>query len=78
MTERKVHLNERKEVQKRFDEASASVTYVGEARAGLLDSEVGWRIYKFETVSTITTKKWAQGTLDYDKVWDDRASYSYS
>lgn len=69
---------ERKDVAKRFDEASATVTYIGEATVGTLDSEAGWRIKRFTVSGTETLLEWASGTPDYDKIWDNRASYTYS
>ena len=61
----------------RLDEASATISYVGEAPAGSLTSSAAWRIKKLNTASgTILT--WADGDTDFDNVWDDRASLTYS
>lgn len=72
------NLNERKDVQKKFDEASSTVTYIGEAESGSSSSDAVWRIKKFTFSGSITSLQWASGNTDYDKVWDNRTSYTYS
>jgi len=72
------NLNERIDVQKKFDEASATVTYIGEAEPGASATLAVWRIYKFTTTGSIKDKQWASGTTDYNKIWNDRVSYTYS
>jgi len=59
--------------------------YVGEAAPGTLNSDAGWRIYKYEYVIDAETEDMVSGTIRYadgsilfDKVWDDRADYEYS
>ncbi len=61
----------------RLDEASATITYVGEAQAGSLTSAASWRVKRISTASgTVIT--WADGNTNFDNVWDNRASLSYS
>lgn len=72
------NLNERKDVQKKFDEASNTVTYIGEAESGSASSDPVWRIKKFTVSGSITSLQWASGNTDYDKIWDNRTSYTYS
>lgn len=61
----------------RVDEASATVTYVGEAGPGAATSAAKWRIKKIDTTSG-TAVTWADGNVLFDNVWDDRAALTYS
>lgn len=61
----------------RVDEASATVTYVGQAKPGTATSSALWRIKKIDSTSgTIIT--FADGDDSFNNVWDNRASLSYS
>ena len=60
-----------------LDEASATITYVGEANPGTASSAASWRIKRLDSTSGLLIT-WADGDSNFDKVWDDRASYSYS
>lgn len=60
-----------------LDEASATITYVGEALPGTAGSASTWRIKKLDSTSGLVIT-WADGDSDFDKIWDDRASYTYS
>lgn len=61
----------------RIDEASATVTYIGNSLPGSATSAAAWQIKKIdETSGTVIT--WASGNANFNKVWDDRASYTYS
>ena len=56
-----------------------TITYIGEADPGSAEGAAVWRISRFdETLDPDVEIKWADGTADFDKVWDNRASYSYS
>lgn len=59
------------------DEASATVTYLGETVPDTATSASSWRIKKLDSTSGLIVT-WADGNADFDKVWDDRASYTYS
>ena len=61
----------------RLDNATASVTYVGEAALTADPSVAMWRIRELSTIGTVMIIKWADGNEDYDNVWDDRASLTY-
>lgn len=63
----------------RTDFVSATLAYVGEALPGTLDSSPSWRIKRltFGLDDDVTTE-WAAGNANFDKVWNDRASLSYS
>ncbi len=64
-------------------EDTAMPEYVGEAAPGTLESEAGWRIYKYE-FDTVDADfepvrlRYAEGNTNFDKVWDDRLEYEYS
>lgn len=60
-----------------LDEASATITYVGEADPGTAASASAWRIKRLDSTSGLLIT-WADGDSNFDKVWDNRASYSYS
>lgn len=61
----------------RVDEASAVVTYVGEADPGTATSAASWRVKKIDTTSG-TTVTWADGNASFDNIYDNRASLTYS
>lgn len=61
----------------RVDEASATVTYVGDAAIGSATSGALWRVKKIDT-SSGTVITWADGNSSFDNIWDNRASLSYS
>lgn len=61
-----------------LDEASATVTYVGEAAAGSATSAAAWRIKKITTTGADLAITWAGGDTAFDKIWDNRTGLSYS
>lgn len=61
----------------RVDEASATVMYVGEATPGELTSTAKWRIKKVDQTSGVVVT-WADGNNNFDNVWDNRVTLSYS
>lgn len=56
--------------------------YFGEALPGTLNSEAGWRIYRYE-YETIAGDleavgiRFAEGNTNFDKIWDKREDYEY-
>lgn len=61
----------------RVDETTSFI-YVGEALPGTLESAASWRIYRLEEVSGDLDKTWADGNSDFDNIWDDHLTKSYS
>jgi len=53
--------------------------YVGEALPGTATSDNKWRIKRitFDPANNPTAVEWAENAALFDKVWDDRAAYSY-
>ena len=63
----------------RTDFASTTIAYVGEAIPGTLDSSASWRIKRLTLgLDDDVVTEWAGGNANFDKVWNDRASLSYS
>jgi hypothetical protein len=60
------------------DEVSTTLTYVGYAVPGTAASAASWRIARIQTVGTVLMKTWANGNTNYQNIWNDRASLSYS
>lgn len=53
-----------------------ALTYIGNAPIGSATSAAVWQIKRLETPGL--TKLWADGNDNFDNVWDNRASLSYS
>lgn len=65
---------------KRIDFISDNELYKAEAPVGSLETDPVWRIHKI-TISPIDSdivEVWANGNSNYDKVWANRLSYTYS
>lgn len=62
----------------RVDAVSSSLTYIGLALVGSSESDPSWRILEIAVSGTVTTIKYAGGDTDFNSVWTDRASLSYS
>lgn len=57
------------------------VLYLGEADPGAATSAAKWRIRKFlydSGTDNVSEINWASGNDKFDKVWDNRTTYSYS
>jgi len=61
-----------------IDEASATVTYIGKCAAGSVATtdEAIWKIKKIDSTSG-TKISFADGSTSFNKIWDDRATYTY-
>ena len=64
---------------KRVDFITDTELYKGEADPGTAEGTAAWRIRKI-TIATDNdvTEVWASGNANYDKIWNNRAGYSYS
>ena len=62
----------------RIDEVSSTVIYRGEAVAGSTDGSTVWRIQKIVISGSSTSVTWASGNANFDKIWTNRLTYTYS
>jgi len=63
----------------RIDYSGSNPVYIGEAQAGTLENETGWRIQKIGyDGSNAVNVTWAQGSNEFDFVWSNRTNYTYS
>jgi hypothetical protein len=61
-----------------IDQASGTITYFGQAAPGTATSAASWRIQRMSVSGTVTTFQYANGNLNFDNVWDNRAALTYS
>jgi len=68
------------DLKKRIDyDGGSDPVYVGYAAPGTAEGSAAWQIQKITyTGGLVTGIDFAGGTNDYNRVWDDRASYTYS
>ena len=61
-----------------YDE-NGNVLYKGEADPGSSTSDSVWRIekYDYDANGNLIAVLFAEGTADFDKVWDNRETYNY-
>jgi len=63
----------------RLDVASSTVSYVGKAPVGATVGAASWKIFRMTTATDgDLTIEYADGNANFDNVWNDRASLSYS
>ncbi len=62
----------------RIDEASTTITYVGKAEVGTANSDAAWQISRISLSGSVTSIEFADGNANFDNVWNNRASLSYS
>lgn len=56
---------------------AGNVYYIGEAAPGSATSGAVWRVRKLDKSSGVDLK-WADGNANFDNVWDNYSSLSYS
>lgn len=61
-----------------IDVTASGYTYYGAAPAGTATSAAGWQIQRSGVSGTVTSYLWADGNVNFDNVWDNRAALSYS
>lgn len=61
-------------------DANLNVEYIGKAAAGSAGADAAWQITNliYDVNQNVTQVLYADGNKKFDKVWNDRASYSYS
>ncbi|MEM4409328.1 MAG: hypothetical protein QXI19_11375 [Candidatus Caldarchaeum sp.] len=63
----------------RIDRASATTWYIGRAIPGSATSAAVWQIMRLTfSGGQLTALEWAGGNDLFDKIWNNRASLSYS
>ena len=62
----------------RVDEASATTTYIGKAVVGASEGSAVWQIQRISVSGTVSTFTYADGDQNFNNVWNNRASLSYS
>lgn len=67
------------------NDANGNPIYIGKAKAGTLETEAKWQIsfQDYDASESLTSKTWPQdssgkASTEYEFVWDDRATYTYS
>jgi hypothetical protein len=60
------------------DEGTPNTIYKGYAIPGASTANAVWAVEKVTVVGDVTTKKWAGGNKNFDKIWDNRAALIYS
>lgn len=61
-----------------IEAADSTTTYIGKASFGTAKSASSWFIKRITVSGTLTTVELADGNAEYDNIWDNRASLSYS
>ncbi len=62
------------------NDSDGNPIFIGEAKAGVGKASNAWRIKKIiiDSDKAIVDILWADGTAEFDKVWNDRATFTYS
>ncbi|MCB1711298.1 MAG: hypothetical protein KDH96_02095, partial [Candidatus Riesia sp.] len=61
----------------RLDNTASPILYIGKAPVGSATSSAVWQIAKLDTTSGLV-KTWADGNSNFDNVWDDILTITYS
>jgi hypothetical protein len=59
-------------------DTAGTYIYIGEALPGTDTTEAKWRIKRIQEVGDDYNILWANGTAEFDKIWNNRAAFSYS
>lgn len=73
----KTQLSVLEDVPNIIDESTEGTTYIGYAERGTLTSQPLWRIKRVQTIAGITTVGYVDGKLNFNYIWNNRASYTY-
>lgn len=60
------------------DEGTPGIIYKGYAIPGSAVNAAVWAIEKITLAADVTTKKWAGGNKNFDKIWNNRSELIYS
>ena len=66
--------------KQRIEYVSATINYYGLASPGAATSDAGWQIRRetLDSQSRTIQIDFAGGTLEYNQIWDNRATLAYS
>lgn len=63
----------------KMEYSGSNPIYIGEAKPGTATSSAGWRIRKLTySGENVTDIEWADGDIEFNNIWDNRDSLSYS
>lgn len=61
----------------RTEQVDAATMYIGRALPGTATSGAFWQIQRLTVGATALQLSYADSSVYFDKIWDDRASYTY-
>lgn len=61
-----------------IDSVDSNIEYVGKAVPGSSTASAVWKIFRLTDSVTGTVKDYADGNDNFDNIWDNRESLSYS
>ncbi|MFA6582662.1 MAG: hypothetical protein WCS77_00040 [Elusimicrobiaceae bacterium] len=64
-------------MQTKQDVVDENKSYYGYAVPGALATEAKWLIVEVLKTGNVISKRFASDSVNFDKVWDDRAGYTY-
>jgi hypothetical protein len=60
-----------------YDDAADPINYLGKAPFGSADDAAVWQIRRIDLTTGVVMKA-ADGNANFDNIWDDRASLTYT
>lgn len=63
---------------KHYDQASASIAYIGEATPGSSNASSVWRIQRLTFTGDNIDIQWAEGNSNFSNSWSNRAAHTYT
>lgn len=60
-----------------FDTSDPNNIYLGQAATRINTSESFWQIARVHINGTSINIKYADGSTEFDKIWDNRTGYTY-
>jgi hypothetical protein len=61
----------------RLDQVTDNLFYVGKAQVGSTDSDANWQIVRYTRNGAILRGEFANGSEDFNQVWNDRTTINY-
>lgn len=63
---------------KLIDESNANIVYKGYANPGAVSNTAVWAIEKVTNIKGVLSYQWANGSRNFENVWDNRKTLMYS